>query len=126
MNLKSTLFGIFTVTLFSLGVWIVILFNVDPNTTDLFTIIAFLASLFLWLMGIATFINFYGNIVYHKREIVYAHLPAAIRHGILISLAIVILLSLQLMRVLNILEAILIVILIVATELYFRARINHA
>lgn len=126
MNLKATLFGIFSLTISLLGIWIVILFNVDPAQTDSLTYIAFLASLFLWLAGLITLVEYYLRVLIGKREVIFAHLPQSARHGLLVSLLVTVLLTLQLIRVLNIIEAVMIIILFAISELYFRARFNHA
>lgn len=125
MNLKSTLFGIFSLTLFSLGAWFVMLFNIDPTKTDILTHLAFLASLFLWLSGIITFIEYIVRLRINNKELLYTPLSTAIRHGLQISLTVVTLLSLQLLKVLNVFDAVLILAIILTSELYFKARTKH-
>lgn len=125
MNLKATLFSIFSVSIFSLGIWVIILFNIDPTKSDTLTYLAFLASLYLWVSGFYSLIE-YNSKYFSNREIKYTYLPHAIRHGLLISTVLCILLALQLFRVFNIFDTILIIILAIACELYFRARSVHA
>lgn len=126
MNLKANLFSIFSLSLFSLGAWLVLLFNIDPTKNDLLTQLAFLSSLFLWLSGTITLIEYRIKVKLTNKELVYAPLPIAIRHGLLISLALVIILALQLLRVLNIFDTIIIIAIILTSELYFKARTHHA
>ncbi len=122
MNLRKGLFSIFSITLFALGAWVVILFNLNPWQSDSLIFIGFMASLFLWLAGLITLIEFGIRILFGQGEVIYANLPVSSRHGILIALSVILILSLQLLRVLNILEIILIIVVIGISELYFKTR----
>jgi hypothetical protein len=124
MNLKATLFSIFSFSLFIFGFWIVMLFNIDP-LQDNFNQIAFLASLFIWLAGAITLTEYFIRAKIANVGYLPAYLPVSTRHGIIISTTIVTLLSLQLLRVLNIFDAILIIGILTSSELYFKAR-SHA
>lgn len=126
MNLKATLFCIFSLLLFSLGAWIIMLFNIDPYKTDILTHLAFLSSLFLWLSCLITLLEYRFRLTVSNRELIYAHLPIALRHGLQISCAVTMLLAFQLMRVLNLFDAVLILAVILTSELYFNARTRHA
>ena len=125
MNHKATLFGIFSATISSAGIWLVLLFNVDPIKGDVLTHLAFLASLFLWLSGLITLIEYKIRTTISK-EVIFAPLAIAARHGMQVGFIVITLLGLQLLRVLNLFDAILITAIILTSELYFKARINHA
>jgi hypothetical protein len=122
MPLKKYLFAIFTFTLLSLGVWLAILFNTDPNNTDLITRCAFFASLFVFLAGFFTFLGFYLRVYFSNREIIYNNFPIALRQSILLSLIIVGLLAFQTLRVLTVWVAAIYVLAIILVEFYFKSR----
>ena len=125
MKLRATLFSIFSLWLCTLGIWIVILFNTDPNKADRLTFIAFVSSLFLWLSSLSTLIEYLIRVRLNKREMIYTPLLISSRHGILIGLTVVLLLSLQLLHILNIIDAILLGVIIALSELYLKG-IHHA
>lgn len=122
MKLQKSLFGIFCITLLSLGILITIFFNVDPTRSDNLTYIAFVASLFLAFWGILTFIEYVIRVRLSKGALVYSHLPVSSRHGLMISLAISLLVSMQFLHIMNIFDSILIILIISLSELYFKAR----
>lgn len=122
MKLTKQLFSVFTFTLIALGLFLAILFNVDPNTSDLITRITFFISLFIFLAGLLTFIGFYLRIYLSNHEIIYANFPIALRQGILISLLCAGLLALSALDVLNIWSAIIFVLILVIIELFFRSK----
>lgn len=124
MKHKTTLFGIFSLTLFSLGVWIVIFFNINPTKADKIIYIAFLASLFLWVSGIITFIEYLTRIKIAKTELTHLSLNTATRHAVMIAFTLTLLLGLQFLHILNIIDAIIIIVIISTTELYFKGRIH--
>jgi hypothetical protein len=124
MNLRATLFGIFSLWLVALGIWIIILFNTDPDTADKLTYIAFVASLFLWISSLHTLIEYYLRIRANHREQIYTPLPIASRHGIMLGLIPSLLLGLKFLHILNLPDAILIIITICVCELYFKGKQN--
>ncbi len=122
MTLKKQLFAIFTITLLSLGVWLAILFNTDPNKADLITRCAFFASLFVFLTGLFTFLGFYLRVYFSNREIIYNNFPIALRQSILISLIIVGLLVFSSLHVLTIWVAAIFVLAIILIEFFFKSK----
>ncbi|MDO8513363.1 MAG: hypothetical protein Q7S37_02575 [bacterium] len=122
MKNKTTLFTIFSISLFAFGIWIVILFNVDPTSADKLSYICFVSSLFLWLSGTLVFIEYFAKKKLSNGQLV--HLPIIVRHSIMITLALTLLLSLKLLRILNSIDAILIIATVSISELYFKARPN--
>jgi hypothetical protein len=125
MKTKTTLFSIFSTSIFAFGIWIVIFFNTDPTKEDVMAKIAFLCSLFLWLAGFLTIVGFFIRRKLSQNEIIHANLPIVIRQGILVSFTITLLLTLQLIRVLNLFDAFLIIAAISSTELFFKTRTQH-
>lgn len=122
MGLKQTLFSIFSVTLLAFGGWLTILFNVDPTKGDRFVFVALYASIFLFVMGIASFIGFGIRVLLSKREVIYQHLVPAVRQGTLIGLACIGLLFLQSLRVLSVVDAAAFIVAIFLLELFFQAK----
>lgn len=122
MNLKKTLFSIFSLALVSLGIFIIILFNIDPYKSDRFVHIAFLSSLFLSLAGIWVFTEYLIKIRLNNKELVYSILPSTIRHALLGSAGITLIVGLKMINVLNFLDTLIILIIIAVSELYFKER----
>lgn len=122
MKLKTYLFTLFTITILALGVWLLILFNVDKNSADFVTKSAFFGSLFLWLMGIIAFIIFYFRVWISNREVVFGQLPISVRHACLISLAIVGLLIFKSIKIFTWWDSSMFVLVIVLIELFFRTK----
>lgn len=122
MSIKSQLFGLFTVTLLALGIFLAIFLNSDPNVADIFTKTAFFVSIFLFTGGFLTFLGFYLRIYFSNREVIYNNLPIAFRQAVLISFLLTGLLALQSLRVLSIWDAIIFVVVVILIELYFRSR----
>lgn len=121
-KLKKYFFSIFSVTLLSFGMFLAILFNVDPQAADILTITALLASLFLTISGLLSLIIFYLRVKVSNYEILFAQLPIALRHGSLIALAVTGLIFLQMLRVLGWWEGILYLVVLILLESYFKTR----
>ncbi len=122
MKLRGTLFSIFSLWLCTLGIWIVILFNIDPDQADKLTFIAFVASLFLWLSSLHTLIEYFIRIRTNKNAMIFTPLTIASRHGVMTGLTVSLLLALKLLHILNLADAILIIIIIAVSELYFKGK----
>lgn len=122
MKLKNALFSLFSVTLLALGGWLTILFNSDPAHVDRFVLAALYASIFLFITGLATFIGFGLRVVLTNREMIYGHLPIALRQATLLGFGAVGLLFLQSLRVLSVIDAGAFLLALVLLELFFRAK----
>ncbi len=122
MKLRQSLFSLLTLTLLAFGGWITIFFNLDPSRSDRFVFIALYASLFIFLIGVITFIGFGMRILLTNRELIYSHFPVSLRQATLISFAAVGLLFLQSLRVLSPVDAGAFVLAVLLLELFFRAR----
>ena len=124
MKLRQTLFSIFTTTLMSFGVWLVVFFNTSPLTSDKLTFGAFYGSLFLWVTGIITFVLFYSKVYFSNKEVVYSLLTPSMRQATLIAGGVVSLLFFQSIGVLNWWEAGLWITSLLLLEMYFKSGKN--
>lgn len=121
-KLRKYFFSLFAVTIFAVGVFLAIIFNVDPQAADILTFGALLASIFLSLSGFLTLVIFYLRVKLSNWEILFAQLPIAMRHAALISLAATGLVFLRMLRVLGWWEAGLYLIILILLEAYFKTR----
>lgn len=121
-SFKVYIFCLFIGFVLALGVWILILFNIDPYKADFMSIASFYASLFLWVFCLLSIFGYYLRIWLGNKEVIYANLPVAMRQGVLISLIITGLLILQSLRVLNWWITGIWIMVIIVVELFFRAR----
>lgn len=121
-SFKIYLFSLFCVTLISLGIFILILFNIDPKSSDILTISAFFASFYVFFVGILTLIGFYIRVAYTNKEIFFAHFSPAFRQSALMGLIIITLLMMKTLDVLNWWDAITVSLAIILTEMYFQTR----
>ena len=122
MSIKLYLFYIFIGFILSLGVWLLILFNIDPYKTDFISISAFFASLLIWIFCLFSLLIYYFKIWYTNKEVIYTILPISLRQGFLISLVIVGLSILGSLNILNWWIAGLWALVILITELFFKTR----
>ncbi len=122
MQLKQSLFGLFTITLLSLGGWLTVIFNIDPVSAETFVLVALYSSIFLFIMGITTFLGFGLRVLLGRREVVYAHFGPSLRQGTLLSVALTGLLFLQSLRVLSGIDAGAFLLAIGLIELFFQGK----
>jgi len=124
MTLKFYIFYIFIGFILSLGVWILVLFNIDPYKADFMSIAAFFCSMFLWLFCLFSLVGYFLRVWSGNKEVVYTNMPIALRQAFLLSLVAIGLLILQSINVLNWWIAGIWILVILITELYFRARLT--
>ena len=122
MRLRKALFSLFTVTLLAFGGWLTILFNIDPTKNDRLMLTILYASIFLFVMGLLTFIGFGIRVLLSNREVIYAHFVPSFRQAIFIAAGLIGLLFLQSLRVLSPIDAGAFVLAIILLELFFRAK----
>jgi hypothetical protein len=108
-------------TLISMAVFILMLFRVDPFMGGKSALIYFLASLFLALSGILTFVGYYLRSMFNKDKIHFNNFIVSLRQGVLISTVIVGLLILKSMESLAWWDGLLLVASMVFLELFFRS-----
>jgi len=106
----------------SLGLWFLLLFNVNPFTAPTWIVIVFYLTLFLFLVGIFAIVGFYFKVWASNREIIFSHLAPTLRQSALISLLIIGLIFLEQVKALNWWVAILLVAAVIMLELFFRSR----
>lgn len=120
-NIRYNLFSIFASTLIALGIWIYLLYNFNPFTSDILTRASFFASLFFWLSGFIAMIIIFLRINFKPKGSVKESIVASIRHGSILGTLIVGLLVLKSLDVLNLWQGIILVIIAGLMELFFRA-----
>ena len=121
-SLKNYLLLIFLATMLFWAAWILIILKVDPYIGGRNMIILFFISLFLSLTGLLTLIGFLLRIWFSKNELINLYLRPSVRQAILISLCIIVLLSIQILRLVNIWSGLLIVLAILSLEFFFRTK----
>jgi len=122
MKSKKILFFIFSITLLSTGLWVVLLCNQDPNISSNIVKILFFVSSYILLSGLLTFGLYYLRIHLSNKEIIYSHLITSIRQSMLISLIIVGLLTMSALNLLNVWQAIMLIAAISMIELFFKTK----
>lgn len=121
-SFKSYLFGLFCVTILALGIFVLILLNIDPETADILTKGAFFASLYVFIVGILTLIGFYARVAKSNKEIFFAHITPAFRQSALLGLIIIIILLMKMLKLLNWWDAITVSLAVILFEMYFQTR----
>lgn len=114
--------GMVFITLISLGSFVAILFNIDPYTADLFSLVLFYFSLFIFGMGIFTLFGIWLRRLVSKNELGFAQVVKSFRQGALFSVILIGALILQSFRALNWGTGSLIVGLMVGLEIYLNTR----
>lgn len=122
MSLRFYLLGLMFSTLFCWICFILVLFYIDPEQTNLVGFLAFYLSLFFALTGIFSLIGFYLRVWLSKNEIIFRHISPAFRQGFFLSLILVVSLILQSFRILTWWDGILLVGSVVLLEFYFMSR----
>jgi len=122
MTHKLYIFGFFLGFIISLGVWLLILFNIDPYKADFISLASFFASFFLMFTCLLTLIGYYVRYFQGNKEVVYSILPISFRQAFLVSLALAGLLFLSSIGVLTWWIAGIWVVLVLITEFFFKSR----
>lgn len=122
MVLRLYLFGLYSAMLLSLGLWLLLLFNVNPFSAPTWIIIVFYLTFFLFLVGVFAIIGFYIKIWASNREIIFSHLAPTLRQSAIIAFLIIGLIFLTQVKALNWWVAILFIVAVIMLELFFRSR----
>lgn len=121
MRNRVVLFSIFTVTLFSLGLLMTVLFNTTP--TDRSSILLLYAALGLGLVGVVFFAQYITALIAgHSSGSLWQTILGQLRLSTIISALVVILLLLQASRLLNVASAVVLIVLAAMAELILRKR----
>ena len=122
MGLRLYLIGLYCVMLLSLGLWFLLLFNVNPFLAPSWIIATFYLTLFLFLTGVFAISGFYTKVWASNREVIFSHLVPTLRQGALISFLIIGLIFLMQVKALNWWVAILLGVSVIMLELFFTSR----
>lgn len=122
MTLKSYLWGMRIIAVFSVAAWGLVIFYIDPQKSGIAGQALFYASLFLALSGI--FILFFTWLRRKKEdeETAFVYLGMGFRQGTLLALLVITLLILQSFRVLTWWDGLLAAAAVFLAELYFLSR----
>lgn len=122
MGHKLYLFGIYSITLLSLGLWLLLLVNVNPYLAPTWIIITFYLTLFIIISGVAAIIGFYAKVKLSNREVIFAHLSPTLRQGALLAFFLVGILFLAQVNAISWWMVCLFLISIIMLELFFRSQ----
>lgn len=124
MTIRSFLFGIAISTLICFTAWFAVIALSDPVSAGIGGLFLFYFSLFLWLSGLLVLIGFYSRTIFSPLKMPFNILSNSVRQAVIFALAADILLILKNMRILNSINAILLIIFIISAEIYFLSS-NH-
>src|SRR3972149_7264337 len=122
MGLRLYLFGLYCIMIISSGLWLLLLFNVNPFSAPTWIIITFYLTLFCFLVGVFAILGFYLKVWATNHEVIFAHLMPTLRQSILISFLIIGLIFLKQVKTFNWWIAVLFITSTVLLELFFRSR----
>jgi len=122
MGLRLYLFGLYSTIAISLGLCLLLIFNINPFQAPFWIVSIFYITVFLFFMAVFGISGFYMKVWATNREVIFALLGPTLRQAAIISLIIVGLLFLQQVRVLNWWVAILYIVSVGLIELFFRTR----
>lgn len=122
MSHKLYLFGLSAVTLLSLGLWLLLLINVNPYQAPTWIIITFYLTLFLIFAGTLSIIGFYVKVWASNKEVVFAHLMPTLRQSALVSFFLIGTLFLSQVKALSWWVVLLFLTSVIMLELFFRSK----
>jgi hypothetical protein len=122
MGLRLYLFGLYSTLVVALGLWLVVLLNVNPFQAPFWIVGIFYLTLFLFFVAFFAIILFYFKVWVTNREVIFSHLMPSLRQSMILALMIVGLLFLKQVGVLNWWVAGLFVIAVAMIELFFRSK----
>lgn len=122
MTLKSYLWGMRIAAIFSFAVWILVLKQMDPDSSGMIGKLFFFASTFVFLSSWLILFFTWLRRKLHGEENVLAYLGMSFRQGMLIALLAIALLVMQSFRVLTWWDSMLTMAGILLAELYFLTR----
>lgn len=122
MTLKSYLWGMRAAAILTLVVWILVLEQIDPDSSGSVGKIFFFSATFLFLASwFILFFTWLRGRIFGEDEVL-SHLAVSFRQGSLIALLAIILLLLQSLRILTWWDSMLSVAGVLLAELYFLTR----
>ncbi|TSC93854.1 MAG: Uncharacterized protein CEN91_99 [Candidatus Berkelbacteria bacterium Licking1014_85] len=120
-SIRVNLFSLFSYSLIGFGVWIYILYNYNPFTSDILTKAGFFASLFIWTSSFLAMILFFIRLSLVKKDNLKNYFYASIRQASIIAIIISGSLALKSINSLNAWQLIILMIIGVLIELFFIA-----
>lgn len=108
-------------TLLSWGTWVVVITSLDPYTGGLLALVLFYSTFWLALMGTATVIGFFMRAWLEKNGVFFRQVATALRQGVFLSTGATLALLLQGIHWLNVWSGLSILVLTLATEIFFLA-----
>ena len=122
MILRLYLFSLYFTLFLSLGLTMLIIFNVNPYQSPFWMTMIFYLCLFLFWAALFSLIGYYLKVWATNREVIFAHLVPTLRQAMLVSLVVVGLIFFQQMRVLNWWVAALFILAVLMIEFFFRSK----
>jgi len=121
LNWKNYIRGLLVSTLIFGAILIFLNIGTNP-ASGMTTVIIYLVCVFFFLMGIFAIGDFYWNRWWNHNEVVFENIKVSLRHGILIAAFFDSLLLLRAFRVLNWLDAAVLLICFILLEMYFKTK----
>lgn len=121
-SVKFYLFCLFSITLLALGIFIMVLFNSEPENSDIIVKGTFFSSLFVFFCGILTFIGFYLRVARSNNKMFFSNFIPSLRQATLFSLLIISLLILRSLKLLNWWDVIMLTLCLMLFEMFFQTR----
>ena len=122
MALRLYLFSLFSAMLISIGLFLILLSNVNPFAAPAWILVLFYLTIFISITSLLSIITFYVKVWLSNREVIYRHLLPTLRQSTLVALAVVILLFLKRLDVLNWWIVCLFIVSLILIELFFRSK----
>lgn len=123
-SIRSYIFILFFGFILGIGIWFLILFNIDPFKSDFLTIAAFFASFMLWFVCLFTLIGYYIRLYVTNHEVIYVSLVDSFRQAFLLGLLVDSIMIFQSMHVLTWWIGCIIGLVMLLIELFFRTRLT--
>lgn len=121
MNWQSYIRGLIICTLI-FGVLLLILTIFVSPEKGIFTVIIYMVSFFLFVLGLFSMVNFTARRLWTHNELIFDNIKNSMRQSVLVSAFAVSLLVLSSMRLLTWWDGIIMAISFVLIELYFKTR----
>lgn len=119
MTIKTFLIGAGACAGLGFGMWLLVLFLLDPTQAGLIGYVLFFLSLFLTLASLASLVGFGIRRVLRVQQLAAYSVRSALRQGILLALFVCLLLLLVRLRIYQWWIAIILIIFFVSAELIF-------
>lgn len=121
MNWKNYIRGLLVSTLIFGAILMFMTLVLSPGS-GMVVVVLYLLTTFFFIMGIAAVLDFFWTKWWNHNEVGFETVKSSLRHGILISGFLISILALRAFRVLNWLDAVVLLSCFVLLEMYFRAR----